>query len=175
MKELLEQLRTYITVDNTEGIIKARFIDFVNTYHDCFERSLLIGHITASGFIYDERTQKILLIHHKKLDKWLQPGGHCDGDKDTLGVAIKEVFEETGVLIENIDQSIFDLDIHTIPERKDIPEHEHFDVRYLFFADSTKPLVQNHETNQLMWIRIADLEKYTTEESLLRMKRKVLS
>lgn len=175
MKELLEQLKTYTTIDNTEGIIKARFIDFVNTNHDCFERSLLIGHITASGFIYDERTQKILLIHHKKLDKWLQPGGHCDGDKDTLGVAIKEVFEETGVMIENIGQSIFDLDIHTIPERKDIPEHEHFDVRYLFFADSTKPLVQNHETNQLMWIRIADLEKYTTEESLLRMKRKVLS
>jgi 8-oxo-dGTP pyrophosphatase MutT (NUDIX family) len=89
---------------------------------------------------------KILLIHHRKLNKWLQPGGHCDGDTDTLAVAIKEVEEETGVVIKPNDQVIIDLDIHRIPERKGIPAHDHYDVRYLLEADSSLPLLQNHET-----------------------------
>jgi 8-oxo-dGTP pyrophosphatase MutT (NUDIX family) len=86
---------------------------------------------------------------------------------------LKEVFEETGLRIENLGQEIFDLDIHIIPENKGVPEHEHFDVRYLLLADSEIPLVQNHETNQLKWIDLSEMEEYTTEESLMRMKNKL--
>lgn len=175
MEKILDLLESYDCIIESEKLVKKRFIEFVQKNEDCFERHLEVGHITASAFIFDPKTSKILLLHHKKLNKWLQPGGHCDGDKDTLSVAIKEVFEETGLLIENHDQPIFDLDIHTIPENKGIREHEHFDIRYLLLADSTIPLVQNHETNQLKWVDLSEMENYTTEESLRRMKNKLSS
>lgn len=173
MKEILDLLLAYDCAFDSEILIKNRFVDFVRNHEDCFERHLEIGHITASAFIFDPQNRKTLLLHHKKLNKWLQPGGHCDGDRDTLSVAIKEVFEETGLLIENLGQKAFDLDIHTIPENKGVPEHEHFDVRYLLIADSTTPLVQNHETNGLKWIDLPDIEIFTNEESLIRMKNKL--
>jgi 8-oxo-dGTP pyrophosphatase MutT (NUDIX family) len=173
MKEILELLSAYNCASDSEISIKKRFIEFVEINKDCFERHLLIGHITASAFIFDPKNHKTLLLHHKKLNKWLQPGGHCDGEQDTLAVALKEVFEETGLRIENLGQEIFDLDIHIIPENKGVPEHEHFDVRYLLLADSEIPLVQNHETNQLKWIDLSEMEEYTTEESLMRMKNKL--
>ncbi|MCP9745810.1 NUDIX hydrolase [Lacihabitans sp. CS3-21] len=173
MKKILELIASYNGIYESEKLIKKRFIEFVQKYEDCFERHLLVGHITASAFIFDKKNNKILLLHHKKLNKWLQPGGHCDGDKDTLSVAIKEVFEETGLVIKNQAQPIFDLDIHMIPENKGIPEHEHFDVRYLLLADSKIPLIQNHETNQLKWVDLSEMENYTSEESLRRMKNKL--
>lgn len=175
MENIIDLLEKYTCALESENAIKARFVDFVKANPDCYERYLEIGHITASAFIFDPNNQKILLIHHKKLNKWLQPGGHCDGEKDTLSVALKEVQEETGLVIDNLGQEIFDLDIHTIPAHKDIPQHEHFDVRYLLIADSGIPLVQNHETNQLRWIDLQKMSEYTNEESLERMKMKVIN
>lgn len=165
---MIELLEAYKPHSETESAIKERFIDFVKENDDCFFRSNLKGHITASAFVIDPEKGKLLLIHHKKLNKWLQPGGHCDGDTDTLNVAIKEVFEETGVMIEPNHQPVIDLDIHTIPERKGVPEHEHFDVRYLFEADSTLPLIQNHETIEIKWIELQKIEDFTQEESIIR-------
>ena len=174
MQDVLNQINEFSCVFDSELVIKERFSEFRKAHPDCFERSLAVGHITASAFVFDMVRNKILLIHHKKLNKWLQPGGHCDGDSDTLAVAIKEVFEETGLKIEKADQKIFDLDIHVIPELKGIGEHEHFDIRYLFNADSSLPLLQNHETNQLKWINLNELSDYTSEESLHRMKNKLI-
>ena len=173
MNSFIEKIETFHPLTATETRIKERFIDFISHNPDCFLRSNLQGHITASAFVVDKAADKILLIHHKKLDKWLQPGGHCDGDTDTLAVAIKEVWEETGVVVQAGNQSIADLDIHVIPKRKDIPEHEHFDVRYIFEADSLLPLIQNHETNDLKWISLDDLSRYTDEESVLRVTRRI--
>jgi 8-oxo-dGTP pyrophosphatase MutT (NUDIX family) len=175
MENILDSLENYKCVFESEIAIKTRFVNFVKANTDCFERHLKIGHITASAFIFDLNNRKILLIHHKKLNKWLQPGGHCDGEKDMLSVAIKEVLEETGLVIENLGQEIFDLDIHTIPIHENIAQHEHFDVRYLLIADCNIPLVQNHETNQLKWINLDEMSEYTNEESLQRMKMKVVN
>lgn len=173
MNPLIEKIQALSAGSREEIRVRDRFIDFIRNNSDCFLRSNLKGHITASAFVIDRDTCKILLIHHKKLDKWLQPGGHCDGDEDTLRVAIKEVFEETGVQILRRDQQIVDLDIHTIPERKGVPEHEHFDVRYLFATDSTKPLTRNHETLALQWIPFEDIRKFTVEDSVLRILEKI--
>ena len=172
--ELIEELRNFAGIFEKEIGIKERFIAFVEENENCFERNLLIGHVTASAFVFDPNTSKVLLLHHKKLDKWLQPGGHCDGNKNTLEVALTEVWEETGIKIANPSNKIFDLDIHTIPEHKNVPEHEHFDVRYLFEADSKVLLTQNHETNELKWVPITDIEDYTKEESILRMLKKLM-
>ncbi|MBK6978682.1 MAG: NUDIX hydrolase [Cytophagaceae bacterium] len=172
---LLQKIENYKSDFEEESEFKMRFIDLINTNSKCFSRESLAGHITASAFIFDKIHQKILLIHHKKLNKWLQPGGHCDGDPNVFEVAKKEVWEETGLNSIISDGEIFDLDIHTIPERKGVPEHEHFDVRFLFFADSNIPLVQNHETFDLGWIDITLIRNFSEEKSILRMADKVIN
>ncbi len=170
--KLIQSISNYKILSKEDEVFKYRFINFIATHKNCFERSLEIGHITASAFIVDKKNEKILLLHHKKLNKWLQPGGHCDGEENVLKVAIKEVYEETGLKIDSLESDIFDLDIHTIPSNKTISQHEHFDIRFLFDLDSALQTRINEESNQLAWVSVKNLEKYTNENSILRMRKK---
>jgi 8-oxo-dGTP pyrophosphatase MutT (NUDIX family) len=123
----------------------------------------------------DEDKAHALLIHHAKLNRWLQPGGHADGDDNVLQVAIREVNEETGLTkLIQFTKGIFDLDIHPIPARKDFPAHLHYDVRFAFRSSKTEPLKISHESNDLRWIsfeEIAELTQHNT--SILRMIKKI--
>lgn len=149
---------------------------FVRKYENCFERSLLCGHITASGWIVNPGLTHAILIHHAKLDKWLQPGGHCDGDTDVLRVAQKEVFEETGLDAKPLTENIFDVDIHAIPERRDVPPHLHYDIRFLLAAEKKADnLPPNRETKETRWIPIESIDKFTGEPSITRMLAKTVS
>jgi 8-oxo-dGTP pyrophosphatase MutT (NUDIX family) len=140
----------------------------------CFERSLLTGHITASALIVNKQRTHTLLTHHHKLEKWLQLGGHSDGDPDPLSVALREAKEESGVeKITPVSESIFDVDVHAIPARKNEPEHFHYDIRFLFEADDTEPLTISSESKDLAWVPLIKIEEYTTEESIVRMVRKL--
>jgi 8-oxo-dGTP pyrophosphatase MutT (NUDIX family) len=140
----------------------------------CFHRELLKGHFTGSAFIVNYTNTKTLLVHHAKLNRWLQPGGHCDGNPDIAMVALKEAEEETGLKHFLIDRhKIFDIDIHTIPERKGIPEHLHYDVRFLLIADENEPIVVSDESTDIQWVILADIEKFTQESSILRMVNKL--
>ena len=174
MNNILKIIKTYRPINPAQKEIQDKFILFIENNPDCLLRSNLKGHLTASAFVMDLKTQQVLLIHHKKLDKWLQPGGHCDGDADLLRVAIKEVFEETGLKIQANGQSIKGLDIHIIPEYKGIPEHKHYDVRYIFESDSSLPLIQNHETTGIQWINLEDLKDFINDETVLLMLDKEL-
>lgn len=174
-RQLLDLLNDYSTSDSNEARMVAETITFVNNHEDCFERSLLIGHITASGWIVNPERTHALLIHHYKLDKWFQPGGHADGDPDVLAVAIKETLEETGVAATPVAQSLFDVDIHVIPERKDIPEHLHYDMRFLLVAEKgAENLPTNRETKAVSWIKLAEVKKYNASESVMRMVEKTV-
>lgn len=139
-----------------------------------FEREHLEpGHITASAWIIDPEQSKVLLLHHKKLARWLQPGGHADGERNCLEVAIREAHEETGIsgLIAPTNH-IFDLDIHDIPARDNVPAHKHFDIRYLLLADSHYPLVCSSESTEVRWVEFSGLPNFSEEASLLRMLKK---
>ncbi|MEL6560039.1 MAG: NUDIX hydrolase [Bacteroidota bacterium] len=140
----------------------------------CFERKNLKAHFTGSCWVTNSQLDKVLLLHHAKLDRWLQPGGHADGDQNLLSVAMKELSEETGIsTFENNPDSLFDIDIHTIPERKNVPEHEHFDARFHFIVDEGLNLEINSESNALKWISINDVIEMTNyEKSFERMVRK---
>ena len=87
---LLQLLRQHQPTDPNEQAMTQATINFVEQHPDCFERSLLIGHITGSAWIVSPDQQQVLLIHHRKLDRWLQPGGHADGDPDVASVALRE-------------------------------------------------------------------------------------
>ena len=113
----------------------------------------------------------VLLTHHAKLGRWLQPGGHSDGDPDTLAVALREAREESGLDVGALDDAIFDLDVHRIPALGREPAHLHFDVRFLVQAAHDRFRVSD-ESHALAWVPAVGLGALTDEESVLRMARK---
>ena len=139
------------------------------TLPDAFFRTCSPGHFTASALILNPAKTRVLLVEHRKLGIWVQPGGHADGDVHLENVARKEVEEETGLSVFQGSLSILDLDIHPIPARKDESAHDHYDVRYLFIADPEQNLTISDESTDLRWIEIENLENFTREESMFRM------
>ena len=170
----MEELQAYKTSDPVEQQFVDRFVALLQ-HPDAFDRTHLPGHITGSAWIIDAAGREVLLTHHAKLNRWLQPGGHADGDENVIRVATREAIEETGLEgIQLAGPKIFDIDIHTIPMRGDMPEHLHYDVRYLFTADRNVPLVVTEESHALSWVKLEDLERTTeANNSMLRMARKM--
>lgn len=171
--DLVNHFLHYKTPFLEEEIFISRFLSLLSD-EPCFERTHLPGHITGSAWIVDADRTKVLLVHHAKLNKWLQPGGHADGDENILQVALKEAEEETGLKKFNIINSKpFDVDIHLIPTRIDFPEHFHYDVRFLLEADPEQLITVSEESHDVRWINLDDLQNYTQERSVLRMKEKL--
>ena len=170
---LLELLRRYRPIDAADAACRTRFAAFVESQPRCFERALAPGHVTGSAWITDRAGSRVLLTHHRKLDIWVQPGGHADGDSDVAAVAAREALEETGLPgLALRGEGIFDLDIHPIPARSDTPAHEHFDARFAFQATTTENFEVSAESHALAWVPIDELETYSREPSLLRMRDK---
>jgi 8-oxo-dGTP pyrophosphatase MutT (NUDIX family) len=170
---LLDQLADYAAKNPDEAETVGRFIDFVRSEGDCFERSLAVGHVTGSAWIVNADGSQVLLTHHRKLDRWLQLGGHADGDPDVFAVALKEAREESGLSeFEAVSEGIFDLDIHPIPARKSDPEHLHYDVRYLLRATGATDYIVSDESHDLRWVPLDEVTTLTTEDSMTRMVRK---
>lgn len=173
-QKLLDLLQEYNPTE-PEAKHKQEIIDFINRYPNCFERSLEIGHITASAWLLNKDRSKALLMHHNKLDMWVQLGGHCDGNPDVLEVATKEAQEESG--IENIipiSDKIFDIDIHLVPDYKNVKSHYHYDIRFLLQVNNNKDFVQNSESKELRWIGKNLLELPTEEPTIIRLFNKWL-
>jgi 8-oxo-dGTP pyrophosphatase MutT (NUDIX family) len=169
----VDELRDYIASDDREERMRQRMLAFVEAQPDAFERACAIGHITASAWIVDRDRSRALLTHHRKLGKWLQLGGHTDGDSDVRAAALREAREESGLTsLRFASPSIYDLDIHRIPARGPEPEHEHFDVRFALEADATEPFVVSDESHDLAWIALDALSRYGADESVLRLARK---
>lgn len=140
---------------------------------DPYGRDPREDHVTGSGFVVSPCRSFTLLMHHAKLDRWLQPGGHCDGDPDVAGVAAREVFEETGLRARLLSRRLFDIDIHEIPARGDAPAHFHYDLRFLFEADPANPLLGNEESHDLRWVALQDLPRYAPQRSVCVLREKL--
>ena len=169
---LVGMLQSYHTPFAEEQKFIAPFLDLLNS-KNCFQRTHLPGHITGSSWIVNPSKTKTLLVHHGKLNRWMQPGGHADGDENVLRVALREAEEETGVTLLKAIDTIFDIDVHTIPSRKDFPEHLHFDMRFLVTADESEKVIVSEESHDVRWIGLDDLKKFTTDRSVTRMKEKL--
>jgi 8-oxo-dGTP pyrophosphatase MutT (NUDIX family) len=170
----LQLLEQYHTGDAYESAMLQDMLLFIkNNNALCLQRSLSVGHVTTSAWITDYSRAYVLLMHHQKLDKWLQLGGHADGESDLQKSALKEAMEESGLThIRLLAESIFDVDIHLIPARKQEPAHYHYDVRFLMEADKDHLLVKNHESKALAWVHIDEVLPRNPEESIARMVRK---
>lgn len=170
---LLERIHEYAARNPEEAEVVEQFVRFIEANERCFERDCWVGHITGSAWLLNPARTHVLLTHHRKLGRWLQLGGHSDGEPDTLLAAQREAEEESGLPVRVLDQRIFDLDLHEIPARKTDPAHYHFDVRFLFEAKREDFSVSG-ESLDLAWIPVAELADVTDEESVLRMSRKWL-
>lgn len=174
-RPFLQLLENYRSRHPDEAEVIDQFEQFVSQHDACFERSCIPGHLTGSAFLVNQAGDSLLLTHHRKLNLWLQLGGHADGEPDLLQVALKEAAEESGLPAESvapIDTEIFDLDIHSIPARKSDPEHLHYDVRFLLRHRGDENYRVGEESNDLAWAPLATLNRYTTESSIVRMAGK---
>ncbi|MCA9507178.1 MAG: NUDIX hydrolase [Myxococcales bacterium] len=170
---LLELLAKYKTLDKKEQQDQEAIVAFVQSNRDCFLRSNLEGHITASCWLLSPDYKEVLITHHKKIGLWLQLGGHADGESDVLQVALKEAHEESGIDgIIALEGGIFDLEIHSIDRHQDVPKHLHYDVRFLLRAPK-KEFWVSEESHNLAWVKIKDVivePRFTS--SLKRMAEK---
>jgi hypothetical protein len=145
-------LERYEPLYPEEVVSKEKMLELLMTCDDSFLRTCRVGHFTSSAFLLNKEMTHVCLMHHAKLDKWMQLGGHCDGDSDVLNVSIKEAQEESGIKnIRPIDYGIFDIDIHLIPPYSKDDAHYHFDIRFLLHAYEDDVLIKNHESKALRW------------------------
>lgn len=149
---------------------RARILAFVDEHPDALHRSCLEGHLTGSAAVVDADSGRLLLLFHTKVQRWLQPGGHADGDANLAAVACREAEEETGIAGLTVVTPAIDLDVHvfhnqTSPE----PDHLHLDVRHLVLAPPGAVPVGNHESQGLAWVASEDLPGYDVDEGTLRL------
>lgn len=176
VRALPDSLDDYARRWPPERATVADFAALLADAEDPFRRERLAGHFTASAWLVDRSGRRTLLTHHRKLDRWLQPGGHADGDRDLRAVALKEAEEETGLRGLAVEDGIFDLDRHWIPEREGVPGHWHYDVRYVVRAGDDEAFVVGDESHDLAWRDVAGVEADDTmDPSLRRMARKWLN
>lgn len=167
---LLALLDAYTPSAADDARARARIRRFVADHPRCLERSLSGGHVTGSALVVDRERTRVLLTHHRKLGRWLQLGGHADGDPDLLAVALREAREESGIEgIEAVSRAIFDLDIHPIPAHGPTAAHLHYDVRFLAQADGRSEPRASRESKAVAWVPIAEVSSLTTDRSVLRM------
>ena len=171
---LIQELEDYLGSDfctHREEASVFKYIAFLNRERRAFERTCVEGHVTASAWILNQTQDKCLLLHHRKLDRWLQLGGHADGDQNLRKVALKEASEESGLKsIQMLSNSIFDVDIHEIPANTEESAHLHYDVRFAFIADEHEGLVLNkREAKAVAWCGLSEVRGLTQEESVLRL------
>jgi 8-oxo-dGTP pyrophosphatase MutT (NUDIX family) len=155
-----------------ENFFRKTALDFVAAQsNQCWQRQNPAGHITASAWVLDPVGQQALLIHHRTLDKWFQPGGHIEPDDTSLlAAARRELIEECGLKdAKSISDAIFDLDIHLIPAKGEMPEHPHFDIRFLFQGDPEQTTPNLSEVRALQWYSLKALLEMPLQQSVRRM------
>lgn len=184
-RPLFEMLAHYRDVFPDEADVVDRICALVESRPNCFDRTCRPGHITAAAWILSNDRGRMLLTHHRKLDRWLQLGGHADGQWQVEEVALREAQEESGLAkfrFVPIDGVVmpFDIDVHEIPARYDAAgnlvedAHEHHDIRFLLIANAGEDIRISEESHDLRWCTPAEVRELTDEESILRMLRKAL-
>jgi len=178
--DLVAALRRHRCADEPEARDRDAIIAFVLKHPDPFDRRIVEGHLTASALVLSPSGDRVLLLHHRKLDRWLQPGGHAEPG-ETVGeeIALREAREETGVAglaLHPTAPRPLDVDVHAIPAHGAEAPHEHLDLRYLVRAPDDSALVLNtDESHALRWFAQEELDGLRLDPGLVRALAKARS
>ncbi|MEW6073322.1 MAG: NUDIX domain-containing protein [Planctomycetota bacterium] len=163
-------LGAFVPPDARAAEARDRLLAFLAAHGSAaFSRTLLAGHLTASSLVLDAAGERVLLVLHPALGRWLQPGGHCDGEADLAAVARREAVEETGIGALALDPRPLDVDIHAIPARGAEPAHLHHDTRFLARAPAGAPARADAEARDARWFAVSELAEIDTDDSLRRL------
>lgn len=163
-------LRAYRPYNIQEEKDKNTILSFLESYEDAYERSNELAHMTASAWVVNKEKTKVLMAYHRIYDSWAWLGGHCDGNKDCLAVAIKEVKEEAGVdHVTPLSEDIFSLEVLSVDSHYKrgtyVPTHLHLNVTYLLEADEKENLhIKEDENSNVSWFGLDEAIERSNEE-----------
>jgi ADP-ribose pyrophosphatase len=178
---LFKSIKAYTSYNEQEKKDKEVFLSCIKVFEDVLTRNNEVAHITSSAFTVNRAKDKVLMIYHNIYNSWSWIGGHADGDKDLLAVAMKELREETGVVnCRPITTDIFSLDILTVlghtKRGKYVSPHLHLSVAYLIEADENDLLrVKEDENSGVQWIPIDEVITYSSEPHMQKVYQKLIA
>jgi 8-oxo-dGTP pyrophosphatase MutT (NUDIX family) len=164
--------------DEEQAATRDRIVAWIDAHpRDAHLRTQLAGHLTASALVVDAGRTRALLTHHKKLGRWLQLGGHCDGDANLAHVALREAIEESGIAELTVAPRVIRVDVHTIPAYKGVPEHLHLDTSFVVHAPTDAGgarTIVTDESHELAWFTLAEARARGVEPNVLWMFARAL-
>ena len=177
----IDELETRVGIETKKVIVtapdsfeKQKFLRLLDDYSEALIRSCRPAHLTGSALVLDPSNNKVLMLFHTKLQRWLQPGGHADGDGDLARVALREAIEETGITDLRVFDEVIDLDIHEVnPPKED--RHHHYDARFLVLAPEGSVPVRNHESQELRWVEVESLHHLGVDSGVHRLARRCIN
>ncbi len=172
LDELVELLRGH----DGQPAVRERLLWLAEETAEPFSREQFEpGHFTSSGFVVSPDGASMLLVHHRRFGRWLQPGGHIDpADGSAEEAARREAVEETGVRLIEAPGMLIDLDVHSIPPGRGEPAHKHFDVRFLFTASDTMLEADRAEVRDARWFPF-EVAGEVGDMSVRRVARRLLA
>ena len=178
---LKEQIENYKPYNEQEEKDKEVMLKYINTFDDVLTRNNEFGHFTASAWVVNKERTKVLMIYHNIYKSWAWTGGHADGEDDLLGVAIREVKEETGVQnVKALSNDIFSLEIACVngheKREKYVASHVHLNVTYLLEVDEKELLkIKEDENSGVKWVNIEDVPNISNEKWMVeRVYKKII-
>ena len=171
--ELARSLRGLAPGDPEEARDRDQILAFVLRHEQPFDRGILEGHLTGSAITVSAGGSRVLLLHHRKLDRWLQPGGHGDpGETTGEEVALREALEESGIrglALHPTAPRPLDVDVHDIPARGGEPAHAHLDLRYLVLAPPDAVISPDlAELHEIRWVTWDEVDGFSPDHGLRR-------
>lgn len=169
---LIEDINRYQAEFGQDDEVR-QILAFMAEADNLFGRDSQGGHITCGAWILDPSLSKVILVRHRRLDRWIQPGGHIEIGETPFAGALREAEEETG--IEDLvpwKNKLFNLSVHLFPQGKDGPAHFHYDFRYLFIATGSSRIQATDETDGVVWVPLSRIADYTDEATILEMAEK---
>lgn len=168
LSRVIELLAHYESGDPDQLDVRDAMVGFARAHPDALHRTCIPGHFTTSALVVERGTRRFVVLHHTKLRKWLQPGGHADGAANMPASALREATEETGIDGLEVVLPVVDLDIHQVEPPAEAP-HDHLDLRFLVLAPPGSELAGNHESTDIRWVTVDDLDELGVDGGLRRM------
>lgn len=178
----IEDIQNYVPVNVQETHDKQVILNYISHFlENVLLRDNKIAHITSSGFIMNERLDKVLFVKHNILQRWAWTGGHADGNEDLLQVAIEEAKEETGIdEVVPLSSNIASIDILSVgahlKNKRYVNQHLHLSIAYILIASENQKLkLKKDENSGVKWIKVEDIDSEIFDEYDKYLYRKLVN